>query len=120
VRLLLDVCVSSRVLVNALSELGYDVVLVRDINSTASDADVLQLAAHDERILITADKDFGELMFLHKRDHGPIVRLVALSVHDHADALGLLFRDYQQELTGRVIVTLSKGHIRIRHQPHGQ
>jgi len=47
--------------VAALVGAGHDVIWVRVAAPGASDADVLAWAARDERILLTFDKDFGEL-----------------------------------------------------------
>ncbi len=47
--------------VTALVAAGHDVVWVRVAAPGMSDPDVLALAARDERILLTFDKDFGEL-----------------------------------------------------------
>jgi predicted nuclease of predicted toxin-antitoxin system len=47
--------------VTALAESGHDVVWVRVAAPGMSDPDVLAWAARDQRILLTFDKDFGEL-----------------------------------------------------------
>src|SRR6266702_7086591 len=47
--------------VRALQAAGNDVVWIRTAASGSSDPDVLAWAARDERILLTFDKDFGEL-----------------------------------------------------------
>ena len=39
------------------------------------DSDVLSLAVEDDRILITADKDFGEMVFRERRLHKGIILL---------------------------------------------
>ena len=47
--------------VTALEAAGHDVVWVRTAAPGTSDPDVLAWAAREERILLTFDKDFGEL-----------------------------------------------------------
>jgi predicted nuclease of predicted toxin-antitoxin system len=47
--------------VAALASAGHDVVWVRTESPGISDANVLAWAARDGRILLTFDKDFGEL-----------------------------------------------------------
>jgi predicted nuclease of predicted toxin-antitoxin system len=47
--------------VTALEALGHDVVWVRVVAPGAIDRDVLAWAAREERVLLTFDKDFGEL-----------------------------------------------------------
>ena len=50
-----------RSVVNALRDSGHDVVWIRTDSPGISDAAVLQRAEDDRRILLTFDKDFGEL-----------------------------------------------------------
>src|SRR6266566_4271679 len=47
--------------VSALVAAGHDVVWIRAAAPGIADSDVLAWAARDERILLTFDKDFGEL-----------------------------------------------------------
>lgn len=47
--------------VAALQRAGHDVVWVRNTKPGALDSDVLAWAVRDQRILLTFDKDFGEL-----------------------------------------------------------
>ena len=46
----------------SLTNLGHDVVSVRDRNPGAADDALLALAYEEERVLVTEDKDFGELV----------------------------------------------------------
>jgi predicted nuclease of predicted toxin-antitoxin system len=52
--------------VEALRADGHDVVWVREEAPGSNDEQVLHRAQQDERILITFDKDFGELAFRSK------------------------------------------------------
>ena len=47
--------------VAALTAAGQDVVWIRTISPGSTDREVLARAVRDERILLTFDKDFGEL-----------------------------------------------------------
>jgi len=47
--------------VTALGAAGHDVVWVGEVAAGAKDLDVLAWAAREQRILLTFDKDFGEL-----------------------------------------------------------
>lgn len=42
---------------------GYDIKSVRDINPRMLDKEVLKIAVSEKRIVITMDKDFGELVY---------------------------------------------------------
>lgn len=53
---------------------GHDVSYVPEFKSGASDVAILLKAFQEKRILLTEDKDFGELVYrLEKRAHGPIL-----------------------------------------------
>lgn len=50
-----------RAAVAALTSAGHDVIWVQAVSPGASDAEVLAMATQGRRILLTFDKDFGEL-----------------------------------------------------------
>jgi len=49
--------------VRALCAAGYDVLAVAERSPGARDEDVIRLATTEGRILLTEDKDFGQLVF---------------------------------------------------------
>jgi len=49
--------------VRALRAAGYDVLAVAERSPGAHDEDVIRLATSERRILLTEDKDFGQLVF---------------------------------------------------------
>jgi predicted nuclease of predicted toxin-antitoxin system len=112
VKFLLDVCVSSRSLTAFLVGQGHDVVSALAIDPSASDEHLLQ----EDRVLLTEDKDFGELVFVQARPHGPLLRVVELSVDEQVGAVGELLEQHLHELTGPVIVTVTRGRVRIRRR----
>jgi predicted nuclease of predicted toxin-antitoxin system len=63
-RFLADEC-CDKAMVRALRANGHDVLSVSDISPRASDLDVIRLAVREKRILLTEDKDFGQLVFAH-------------------------------------------------------
>jgi len=113
-KFLLDVCVSSRSLQAFLIGQGHDVISAVSLDPKASDDRLMAAALRDERVFVTEDKDFGELVFVRKLPHGPIVRLVELAVEDQVHGMAELLEDYAADLTGAVIVTVTRGRIRIR------
>lgn len=48
-----------------LRDLGHDCLDASAIPPRMPDVDVLLLAAKEHRVVLTADKDFGELVFVH-------------------------------------------------------
>jgi predicted nuclease of predicted toxin-antitoxin system len=113
-KFLLDVCVSSRSLQAFLSGQGHDVMSALAIDPKASDERLMAFALQDDRVLVTEDRDFGELVFVRRLPHGPIVRLVELTVDDQVSGMAELLESRSVELTGPVMVTLTRGRFRIR------
>lgn len=73
VKFLVDECTGKR-LSNLLTAAGYDTIFVGDWKPSASDDEVLDKANKEGRVLITDDKDFGELVFrLEKPSSGVIL-----------------------------------------------
>ena len=74
-RLLLDTCIWG----GAAPELraaGHDVSWAGDWPQDPGDDEILALAHRERRVLVTLDKDFGELAIVHEQPHGGIVRIV--------------------------------------------
>lgn len=101
-RLLLDECADAR-LVPYLEERGHDVAMVVDIDPSAGDTRVLQLALRDDRVVITTDLDFGELLVWERRDSAGVIQLrlegvpppeVARRIVDAMDRHGEALRGY--------------------------
>ena len=113
-KFLLDVCVSSRSLQAFLVGLGHDTLSALAIDPRASDEQLLAFALQDDRVLVTEDKDFGELVFVRKLPHGPIVRVVELTVNEQVRAVDELLEQHAAALVGGVVVTVTRGRIRIR------
>jgi len=61
-----DECVSAS-LVMALRAAGHDVFYVAETAAGLSDTDVIALASRENRLLLTEDKDFGDLVFRWRR-----------------------------------------------------
>lgn len=61
-KLLADAHISRRMM-NYLVGLGHDVLHVAALSPRMSDSDILRRAALDKSVVLTADKDFGELCF---------------------------------------------------------
>jgi len=67
-KFLVDVGVGRKV-ENWLIENGYDVKSILDINPRMSDKNILEIANSELRMVLTMDKDFGELVFKNRQSH---------------------------------------------------
>ena len=92
-----------------------DIIAVRDIMKGATDQDIIDFAFKNELLIITSDKDFGELTFRLKRPNWGII-LLRLAELDNADKANLLLNAITKltpELKNKFIV-IDKVKIRIR------
>lgn len=94
---------------------GHAVRAIRDTHGGAADQDVLALACHEQAVLLTQDKDFGELVYRLGLSHCGIVliRLAGMAVTTRADLVSSMIRDHTIELAGAFTV-ISSGGVRIR------
>mgnify|MGYP000873802827 CR=1 FL=1 len=112
-KLLLDTCVWGGVK-ELLLAAGFDVVWVGDSTIDPGDEAVLNLAYKQQRVLITLDKDFGELAVVRGRPHHGIVRLVNVAARRQGLPCTHLLAKYGGELVRGAIVTADDVRVRIR------
>lgn len=105
-----------RQIVERLRIEGYSVLYVAQMQPGISDDVVLDLANQYNALLITADKDFGELVFRLRRLTGGVIllRLAGLSPRK-AEIVVLVINQHLEELIGAFTV-LAPGSLRIRQQ----
>jgi predicted nuclease of predicted toxin-antitoxin system len=70
--------------VRALRAAGHEVEAIAERSPGMIDSDVLALAADEGRILLTEDKDFGQLVFARIREHSGVI-LVRYPARGRAD-----------------------------------
>lgn len=112
-KLLLDACVWGGAK-KSLENDEHDVVWAGDWPEDPGDREILQRANDEGRILVTLDKDFGEMAILEGIPHCEILRLVDIPARKQARiSAEVLFR-YDVELMPGSIVTVEPGRVRIR------
>jgi predicted nuclease of predicted toxin-antitoxin system len=114
-KILLDTCVWGKAMVE-LSQVGHDVVWAGNWNQDPGDEEILARAHLEGRLLVTLDKDFGELAVVHGLPHRGILRLVGISAKLQAIVIQKVLEKYGEALTAGGIVTADPGRVRIRHQ----
>jgi predicted nuclease of predicted toxin-antitoxin system len=102
-------------IVERLRNDGHDVLYVAELSPSVTDEEVLQRANDLGVLLVTADKDFGELVFRQARAHPGVVllRLAGLSNTTKAEIVAEVCRDRASELF-RAFSVISPGQVRIR------
>jgi predicted nuclease of predicted toxin-antitoxin system len=104
-----------RQIVERLRQDGHRVPFVAEMDPGISDEMVLAHANRESAVLITADKDLGELVFRQKRlSIGVIlVRLAGLAPERKAAIVAIAIESHSEELAGAFVVVTSKS-VRIR------
>jgi predicted nuclease of predicted toxin-antitoxin system len=113
VRLLIDACVAGSV-VRALRESGYETGWVAEWQRDPGDSAILQFAYEAGQVLVTRDKDFGELIFRYRRPHCGIVRLAgAMTYAEQAAHVLSALTKHSAELECFAILTIEHDRIRV-------
>jgi predicted nuclease of predicted toxin-antitoxin system len=114
VSLLADECCDGS-LVRILRVAGYDVEYVRETHPGLPDADIVSLASEGGRILITEDKDFGELVVRHgvRLPGLVLLRLSSTDAARKAQRLLDVLQEQADRIAGNYVVVLDTV-LRIR------
>ena len=102
-------------IVDRLRRDAHIVLYVAEMKPGISDKDVLKEANKEGALLITADKDFGELVFRRREISSGVVliRLAGLSQNGKAEAVAAAIKEHLEELKDAFAVT-TPGVMRIR------
>lgn len=100
--------------IRALREAGHDVVAIAEVAAGATDEDVLARAIDEKRLLITEDRDFGELVYAAGRSSAGVIlirfdsrarRSKPATVVDAVATLGSRLRD--------AFIVIEAGRVRV-------
>jgi len=112
-KFLVDIGVSKQVEI-WLKEQGYDTKAMRDIDPKAEDGVILKTAVSESRMVVTMDKDFGELVFKSGRLHAGvlILRLEDAKGSEKVEVVKTILEEHGDKLYGKFCVFQS-GRLRI-------
>jgi len=105
IKFLIDVDVGRKI-ENYLMENGYDILTIRSINPHLSDNNILKLAVEEKRMLITMDKDFGELVYKSGLNHEGVLllRFADKTGEDKVEILKTILKLYENKLKNNFCV----------------
>jgi len=85
---------------------GYDSKSVRDIDTRMTDEDIIRLAASEYRMVITMDKDFGELVYHSDREHCGVLllRMENATGREKLEAVCYILSNYSDKIKGNFCV----------------
>lgn len=116
-RLLVDECVVGYV-IGALRSFGADVVAVSEVMPGIDDEQVLQMSVDQQRILVSDDYGFGELVFRLGRPAVAVVLIapgtIEKDIRQESLKVARRILDQADSLLGKLTILEAE---RIRHRP---
>jgi predicted nuclease of predicted toxin-antitoxin system len=113
VKFLLDVNASGPI-EDWLKQRQHDVVLVASRDSRMEDKDILEWAASEERIIITTDPDFEELVWRGRRSHCGLLRLENVPRKQRLELLEDVLRLYAKPPEDGALIVALLRKVRVR------
>ena len=119
-RLLIDNALSPQISIQ-MSRLGHDCVHVRDRGmQAADDAEVFSVAESEQRVLVSADTDFGALLALRQKAKPSFIlfrRTIGLAPENLGRLLHATCLELSEDLERGCIVTITDDRMRVRPLP---
>ena len=102
-------------IVTRLRQDGLNVDYIAELEPGLTDSEVIQLAKEKKALLLTADKDFGELIYRQKFRVSSIVliRLAGMNSMKKAEIVSETLKNYSHDLKDSFTV-ISPASVRIR------
>jgi predicted nuclease of predicted toxin-antitoxin system len=107
-----------RPIVERLRQEGHTTAYVAELSPSITDDAILDQANASGALLVTADKDFGELVYRQGRVHAGVIllRLAGMLPATKADTVAKVLQDHAADLPGAFSV-ISPGAVRVRQPP---
>jgi predicted nuclease of predicted toxin-antitoxin system len=108
-------------LADLLTAAGHDAVHVRSYKMQAApDTTILERARSEERVIVSADSDFGTILASQAASHPSFILFrepSLLVADDYANVLVTALAGLEPELVGGCVAVFRKGRLRVRKLP---
>ena len=103
-------------MVERLRQDGHSVLYIAELSPSISDNAILRMAKEHDAVILTHDRDFGELVFRQSRATVGVLlmRIHRLSRDARIELVSATLQEHGSELKNSFAV-LSPGNLRIRH-----
>ncbi len=112
-KVLLDSCIAG-IAAETVRLAGHETVWAGDWSKDPGDQMILLTAANERRVLVTIDKDFGELVLARGMMHAGLIRLVGFRARAQGPTINTLLAKYAGELESGAILTAEPWRVRVR------
>ncbi|WP_028523526.1 DUF5615 family PIN-like protein [Runella limosa] len=104
-------------LVLGLRETGFDVLYIAEEMPSLPDEGVLDLSLRENRLLLTRDKDFGDLVYRDRKKHNGIVLVRLKDTMPTLEKVKIVCDAFRQHGTGfqGAFTVIDENYIRIRN-----
>jgi len=105
----------AQTIIQWLRQAGHDVLSAAETSPGEDDAVWLRQAEQSKRVIVTSDKDFGELIFRDRLNSYGIlsIRMPRLSLRERVARLAAVWSSIEANPQGKFIV-ITEGRVRIR------
>ena len=97
-----------------LARAGHDVIWAGDWEKDPGGDEILAMAYSESRVLITLDKDFGEMAIVFGQPHSGIIRLVNMSTKQQGEVCVEVLARYESNLLKGALITAERDRVRVR------
>jgi predicted nuclease of predicted toxin-antitoxin system len=104
-----------RIIETWLAEQNFSVFAIRSLNPEMADTEIIEFADREDAIIISMDKDFGELIFKNKIQHKGILllRLEDAVAEEKLAVIQNIFPEHLSDIKNKFAV-YQNGKLRIR------
>ncbi len=85
-----------------------------EIGKDPGDEAIIKKAFDEGWVLVTADKDFGELVFVFSKPHSTIIRLVDIPAKEQGRFLLRLIETHKNDIEKKALITVERFRVRVR------
>jgi len=100
-----------KLIIDELRNMGYDIKWIAEENCRLEDTEIVEIACKENRILLTNDKDFGEIVFRQKLVSSGIIlfRIKGQNVTKKLKLLKKLLTFYKNKIEKHfIVITINK------------
>lgn len=115
-KFLIDRC-AGRHLADWLREQGHDAVESREKGPDPGDRVLLDWALAEQRVLVTMDKDFGQIVYVQNAPHCGLIRLPDVPWAQRIALMRMLLETHAKDLADGAILTVRGDRIRVSRVP---